>query len=367
MITFLSAGAYNPFIYVYFTELGLNGEQVGWLSSLSPVMTMLLSSLIASYADRKNKRIRIMQISLALAALLIYLMHLPTRFTEIVMMMFLLAVVSSPIMSLAESLIARMAQRYGLNYGGMRLWGSFGFAISALGFGAIWQRVGFKPMFFVAGVLYIPLIVLAGKLEEVPAAKTEERIPFTHLFKDAGLVLLLVATFFSSVSNSLSMTFSGILARSLGGGNFLIGLLIAVGAFAELPVMFFSDRISARLRKINTILISYGLMAVAYIGFMLSPTANILPIWAIMKGLGYGLWITITIRLLIEHSPADWASTAQSLLVACMFGLAPLVAGPVGGWIHDTISPGAVFGLGVITLIMAAGVLIYAALSGKLE
>ena len=36
LIYFVGAGSYMPYLYVYFTELGLNGKQVGWLATLSP-------------------------------------------------------------------------------------------------------------------------------------------------------------------------------------------------------------------------------------------------------------------------------------------------------------------------------------------
>ncbi len=81
LITFLGAGAYAPFIYVYFTELGLTGQQVGWLSILSPVMAMLLATAIASQADRTRRRIRFAQLAMIGSALSVFLLGIPTTFT----------------------------------------------------------------------------------------------------------------------------------------------------------------------------------------------------------------------------------------------------------------------------------------------
>ena len=361
LISFLCAGAYNPFIFVYLSELGLTGQQVGLLASLAPVMTMLLATPLSSLADRNQWRVRLLQASMIGSALIVFLLQFPTVFNEIAVLMLFSAILSSPKMSIADSLIARMAQRNKLNYGGMRLWGSLGFALSALAFGAIWQVFGFKPMFVVGSLLYLPLIFISGKLEEGPVTVKNERKPVSHLFQDRGIVLLLVATFLSGVANSLSMTFGGIYARFLGGGDLLIGMMIAFGAFAELPMMFFSDRISKRLHNANTVIIAYGLMTLAYVGYILVPTAEALPYFSILKGLGYGLWFTGNVRLVTERTPPEWASTAQSLLGVATFGLAPLVAGPLGGLIHDTISPAAVFGLAIVSLVLAALVLWIAA------
>ena len=281
--------------------------------------------------------------------------------------MFVYAIFSSPIMPLSDSLISRMAHRHQLNFGGMRLWGSFGFAVGAVAFGALWQEFGFSPMFLTAALFYIPLIWIAGKLEEGPPPPSEKRVPALLLVKNSGTLLLLLATFFAGISNSLFMTFGGIYARSLGGGDLLIGLMIAFGGLAELPTMFYSNRLANRLGKVNTAILSYGLMAAAYLGYILVSDPNTIPLFSILKGLGYGLWFTVTVRLLIERTPEEWAATAQSLLAVCWFGLSPLVAGPFGGLIHDAISPAAVFGLGIVALILAALVLWFARLRGKLD
>lgn len=366
-VALLSGGSYMPFLFVYLADLGLNGEQIGWLASLSPLMTMLIATPVASLADRKRWRVRIAQIGMAASGVTIFFLHLPTTFTSIAALWFLLAVVSSPIMSIADGLIARMAQRHQLNYGGMRLWGSFGYAVSSLIFGGIWQAVGFKAMFYVASLLYIPLIWIAGKLEEGPEVNREERKPVSVLFRDTGFVLILLATFLAGISNSLAMTFSGIYARWLGGGNLLVGMMIAFSAFAELPSMFFSDRIGKRLRNINTALLSYGLMAAAFLGYILLPNANVLPVFAVVKGLGYGLWMTTTVRLIVKRTPDEWAATAQSLMIVGIFGVAPLIAGPLGGWIHDHYNPAAVFWVGVFGLGLAALVMGLASMRGKLK
>jgi PPP family 3-phenylpropionic acid transporter len=354
LITFIGAGAYNPFVYVYFNELGLSGQQVGWLASLAPIMILLLAPPIASLADRTRRRVLVLQIALLGTGVITYLLHFPSNFGEIAILMLFMAIFSSSTMSVGDSLISRMAQRNNINYGGMRLWGSFGFAIAALVFGGIWQVTGFKPMFLVAALMFLPLIFIAANLEEGPIIPKMERKPVTHLLRDSGVAFLTLATFLSGISNSLFMTFGSIYARSVGAGDLLIGMLIAFGALAELPMMFYSNRIGSRIGKSSSVILAYFLMAAAFAGYIVVPNPNILPFFSILKGLGYGLWYPGTVRILIERTPPEWASTAQSLLGVAMFGLAPLVAGPLGGWIHDAISPGAVFGLAIITLLMAA-------------
>ncbi len=354
LFTFLAAGAYGPFLFVYFTRLGITGQQIGWLSVLSPLMMLFLATPIAAQADRRRWRIRILQVAVAAQGLIWFLLGQTQGFGWITLGMLALAVASSPVMALSESLVARMAQRHGVNFGGLRLWGSFGYAISALGFGAIWGLTGYAPMFVVGPLFLLPLLWLANQLEEPPSSGVQARQPVWDLLRAPGLLVLLMATFLAAISNSLSMTFGGIYARALGGGDLLIGMMIAVSATSEILTMFLSGRILQYLHGTQALRVAYGLMAAGFLGWVFVPTPAALLAFSIIKGLGYGLWITVTVRMTVERTPAARAATAQSFLTISMFGLAPLVAGPVGGWIHDAIGASAVFGLGVVTLGLAA-------------
>ena len=362
---FLSTGSFSPFLYVYYSELGFTGQQVGLLATFFPLMTLLFATPLSSLADRKRWRARMAQITLLGVAVIFFFMQFPRSFAGVAWLMLPMALFFSPVMSLADSLIARMAQRRGLNYGSMRLFGSIGFATSALIFGAIWLRVGFKPMFTVGSLLLIPLIWVTGQLEEGAARDPQERAPLTQLFRDTGLVLLLMGTFLAGIANGLSMTFEGIYVTSLGGTSFLIGLMSAFAAYSELPTMLYGQRIGLKLRGANAVILAFGLSTCAYLGFVLLPNPNIMPIFSVLKGLGFGLFFTNTVRLITERAPAEWASTAQSLMTVGMFGLAPLIAGPLGGWIHDAISPSAVFALGALALVVAALVLGLGEMRGK--
>jgi PPP family 3-phenylpropionic acid transporter len=367
VFSLLMAGSFMPFIYVYFTELGLSGEFVGWLSTMAPVITILFVTFISSIADRFHKRVRIAQIGMLGSAISMLMLHFFTSTTAIVLLMFLYAVFSNPIMALGDGLISRMAKRHGIVYGSMRMWGSLSYSFASLVFGIVWQRLGYGTMFLVTAALYLPLIWVINQVEEGPVIASEKRVPVSVLFRNAGLVLLLLATLLAGMSNSLFLTFGPIFARSLGAKSTLIGMMVAFGGLAELPAMFYNERISDRIGKVNAILLAFILMAAGYLGYIFTKNPIYLPAITIIRGLGYGLWWMATIRLVVDLTPEEWAATAQSLLVVCSFGFSPLIAGPLGGWIHDVINPAAVFGLAILSICLGGIVLLIATMRRKLS
>jgi PPP family 3-phenylpropionic acid transporter len=359
---FIAAGVFAPFINVHFAHLGFSGRQIGLLATLFPVMTLVLATPLSALADRRRWRVRILIGGLAGYALILSLIGVPRTFAALVPLMILLSFFGSPMMSIADSLIARMAARHALNYGSMRLWGSIGFATSSVAFGALWQKLGFRLMFPLAGLFFVPVIWFASQLEEGRATEKRGGRPLSELgpWRDSGLVAILVATFLVGVSNAVAMTFESIYMDHLGGSELLIGMLLAISAFSELPTMRYSRNILEYLRGPKTLLLAYGLYGSAYLGYAFTQSPSILLLLAVAKGLGFGLFFSSTVYLITVRTPEEWSATAQALMSAGMFGLAPLITGPLGGTIWDTIGPSFVFVLASLAVGLAALLITFA-------
>src|SRR5210317_1403265 len=80
LIYFLSTGAFGPFLYVYYAELGLTGQQVGILAIFFPLMTVFFATPLSSLADRKRWRIRMVQSAILIVAVIFFFMQFPRTF-----------------------------------------------------------------------------------------------------------------------------------------------------------------------------------------------------------------------------------------------------------------------------------------------
>lgn len=353
---FAAAGAFVPFLNVYFVELGLNGRQVGWLAALPSLVTLLLVPNFTALADRRRQRRRAVQIALAGVGVALLGLRWPDRFFTLAPLIFLHALCFSPILPLADSITAGMAQRYRLDYGQMRLWGSLGYAISNIATGWVWQQVGYGWMFLTAAMLFLPLIGVVGTLEEIPADEGEDEEserPWWVLGKDRGLVALLAASFLAGVSFTMTITFEGIYMSHLGGGELAIGLLFGLAALFELPTMHYSGALGRRIGRRRVLLISFVLLGSAYLAYTLAATPPQLVLLGILRGLGFGLFFPTGVALAARRT-GKWAATAQAALAAATFGLAPLLANPAGGALFDAVGPASVFRAGAGAVGLAA-------------
>lgn len=355
---------FAPFINVYFVQLGLNNQEIGWLSALLPLATLIFAPLLSAAADRWRWRVLILQLSLVLTLLsfLPFLWPTPT-FTFLLVLMSAQAVMRSPAISLGDTLVTRMAVHHQLNFGNLRLWGSLSFATVAIIGGSLWGEYGYRPMFLVTLLLYMPVVWLAGGLEEGQSeahpAASKMGHPAGGLWRNYPLWVILIANFLAGIGINLTFTFDGVFMHQLGGNGFMVGLMFGLAAFCELPSMQYSQWITQKLAGPRTLILSLIILAIALMGYTHSFTAWHLLLFAAVRGVGFGLFLISTIRLVDELAPAEWASTAQSLRNAGIFGLAALLAGPAGGWLYDTYGPRFMFWVGSFTII-GAGLLVFA-------
>ena len=176
-----TVGLMEPFLNVYYLSLGIDAARIGLLSAVLPLCTLAIAPLVTRLADYTRRRLVFLAVScvgLGAALTLPYWPFFRPTFVGLIAFMALYAVFRSPIVALADSLIASMAQRHALEFGSMRLWGSVVFTFTAVGMGAVSAQTGFSAMFLSAGLMFLPVAFVALLLDE-PRAEKELTTEYT--------------------------------------------------------------------------------------------------------------------------------------------------------------------------------------------
>ena len=358
---------YIPFVNVFFLkqELGFSGRQIGFIAMIAPLMTLTVVIPLSSLADRRRWRIPILMAALGGFGTMIFMLRLPQSFLLLLPFWLVTMLFQTPIMPLADSLIARMALRYKLNYGSMRLWGSIGFALSSATCGVLWERFGSERMFILVGCALFCVLFGAARLEEAPRQQERHaQVSVWGIRHDYGLLVLLLSAFFVGVAFNMSIIFDGIYANSLGGSGLLIGMIFSMAASGELPTMHYRNKIAGLLSGPKTFLLAYGLLLTAFLGYSAAWHPWLLLLTALVKGFGFGLFLSSSIPFISERVPESLSSTVQSFFNASLFGLAPLFAAPLSGEIYERFGPRAVFICASLFMTGAALIMLFAIIRG---
>ncbi len=348
---------YGPFLNVYYTQLGFTGSQIGLLSALSPLMRLSTGPLLSGLADKWRSRKQMLAFAVALAGLGILMLRSAETFASVLPLSLVLSLAFSSTMPLADSMIAQMAVHYRVDYGKLRVWGSLSFALVSIVCGALWKRFGFGAMFPVAAVIFVFVLFVIRFLEEPVTGEQQARPSLRILALDRGLMALFAANFLIGVGEGLYITFSGVYMDQLGGSKLLVGGLFGLSALCELPTMALSGAPARRIGKPVVLGASYAIMGIAFLGYAIARTPEILLLFGMLKGVGYGFYFSMTISLANERAPAAWTSTVQSLLMGLGLGLAPLLTLPLAGWLSDVLGMARIFGVAGVVELLAVLVL----------
>ena len=261
---------------------------------------------------------------------------------------------------MGDTLVVRMAARYQLDYGRLRLWGSLSFALVAILSGLLWQRVGYGPMFFVAGALFLPVAAAAALLDEPVVVKEATRLSVRQFAGDNELMAILGAAVLVGSAIGMDIVFAGIIMERLGGNASMIGLLLGVAAFSELPAMHYGISIARRLGSRSALLIAFAALGLGLAGFALAWSPWHLLLVSVLRGFGFGVFFVGTVQSVDERVPPQWSGSVQAVLNAGVWGFAPLVAGPMSGVLYDAWGIKAVYVAATITVVLAAAVLVAA-------
>jgi PPP family 3-phenylpropionic acid transporter len=257
---------------------------------------------------------------------------------------------------------ARMSE-----YGKIRSWESFTYAIGCLVLGAIFEAYGVRwamPIYALASLVVLAWSFSLGRDAPTHTGAGDGKLgAIGAVFREAPrfwgflLALFLVWTGFNAAWNFISLKIAG-----EGGGPLLIGIGTALGGLIEVPMMRSSSRLQSRfgLRRV------YALGCLIYAtGFLLwgsitNPT--IVSLLTVFEGMAFSLLFTTGVVVVGRLLPSSLYSSGNSVAQMVGFGLGPIIGAGVGGFVYQHAGPTVLY-LGASGLALAGGVTAWFALA----
>ena len=365
---FLVAGTKIPYLPVWLDWRGLSAGEIALITAAPLFLRIIATPVIAFLADRWGNR-RGALIGLAWASFcLLGLLGTMAGFWAILAVTLLLALVTTSIMPLTETVAMEGVRRAGADYGRMRLWGSLSFIVASFAAGLIVERFGAGAVVYVL-VAGGAITVLAAHLLPAPAAQDgsalQRRIvpgDVIALFLERRFLLFLAAVGAVQAAHAVFYTFGVLHWRAQGHSTTVAGMLWAIGVIAEIGLFAFSGAIVARFGAASLI-VAGGLASVGRWLVMAfdPPLAVLLPL-QVLHGLTYGATHLGAVHVMSRIVPPEQAGTAQALYASVTagiaMGLATLLAGAlfphVGGLAYLAMSGLALVGVAAALVLRRA-------------
>jgi len=359
LLTQAAFGICLPFINVYFEhERGLSGREIGILAAVAPLMSLLIAPVWGTAADARGSRLRVLRWAMAGAAGGALLLGLPDLFWPLLLTMGLFTFFQVAIIPLGDGVITAAAAEQKVSYGSLRLWGSIGFALGGLLFGQIGRWLGLRAMFPAYALLMLLALPVMWRMVSHEPPPTGKRGRTLVLLRDRPLALFLFVAGLAATGITAGYMFLHVFLGTLGANTELMGMVSAVGAMAEVPFMLWGGRLIQKRGAPLVFAAGMALFAIGWGLYALLQVPGLALLIQLVNGAAMGLLWPAGVVYVAQRAPAGQTATAQSLLGAVMYGMAPLVATQLAGGIFDAAGARTVLGGAAGTMVI--GILLFA-------
>lgn len=348
---FVLSGTHLPFFPVWLRAIGLDPSWIGAIIAVPAVTRFTVLPVIIGLAERRHALRGAMMVSASAAALgfaLLGTQHLPL---SVFLIYVVICCLWTPLVPLTDAYALRGVQRYGLNYGRLRLWGSAAFIVGTLFCGILVDIVPPARLIWIivaGGILGAAASFFLQPIGQAPRAKGTAQ-DGRRLLRDGSFVCIILAAALVQGSHAAFYAFSAIDWRSRGLDGVTVGGLWAIGVVAEIIVFALSPRIT--LAPTMLVAIGAAVAVLRWVTMALEPPLAVLAIVQVGHGFSFGLTQVGTMALLVRHVPAQMTARGQGYYAAAsgiIGSVTSMLSGPIyaryGQGIYDVMAVMALLG-----------------------
>ncbi|MBK9603514.1 MAG: MFS transporter [Anaerolineales bacterium] len=334
-----------PFINLFYVSIGFNGKQIGFISSTSAIVGMLVSPLWVSEVKKRPQARNILQAALILGGIGYYAIGLQSLFPLIIIIVFLHALAASGIAPLSDSMAVTVSQESGSGYGSVRVWGSLGWIVTVLSSGWLTARYGFIAAFIGVAVMWLiaasliffiqPRFFSSRQISTQP--KPNLRVALQYIWQDKVLRGFAFALIVIGFFNNGVLQFENVFLSELGATKQIISVAGILSAVVEIPFMIYSDKIVQRVGAHRLLLVALSMTIFMRLSVLTLPSIITIMVVRFIGGVAFSFYTISFIKLISSRTQPTETGTVLAIFSVTLAGLVNIVASPVSGAIFDVI------------------------------
>jgi PPP family 3-phenylpropionic acid transporter len=351
---FASLGALVPFWSLYLEFLGFSKVEIGQLVAALMAPKIFAPYIWGWFADHSQKRISIIGYA-SLGAVLSYSLALwLTGYVELALISSVFGFFWHAALPQFEAVTMDHLGEDAHHYSRIRVWGSIGFILMAMGLPAILdgEHIAYLPYVVLAALVLIFLMTVG--MRDFPREELGEHLSVKNTLKRPDVMALLVACFLQLVSHGPYYTFFTIYVQDYGYSLDLAGQLWALGVFAEVILFLWMHRLLVRFTAANLLQLSILLTALRWmLTAMFVDSLPVLLFSQLLHAASYGLFHASAIHMIYSMFPGRLQGRGQALYASFSFGLGGAVGALFSGYAWESWGASWSFGLAAMVSLLA--------------
>lgn len=263
---FAVVGSLAPFLGLYLTDIGYTAEAIGAVNAVLMGTKVVAPNIWAWISDYTGRRLRVITLGSFLAMIFFAALLQWQSFGSVIIITFCYSFFWNAVLSQFDALTIHYLRRDSHRYSQVRLWGSVGFIISVTGLGWLFDTVAISYLMPIILVLLLCTWCSCLSLQEAPTAPHNRRKDqWLTMLKQRPVIALLVVIFLWQFSFGAYYAFFSLYLEGFGYSRTQIGLLWALGVFAEIVLFLFVHRIMAKIGAAQLLILSLMLTALRWL------------------------------------------------------------------------------------------------------
>lgn len=267
-LVYMGDTQYGSYIPLYLDSLGYDSAKIGAILAIAPMVSMAFQPVWGIISDRARFKNMVLAVMLVGASITFALIPTTRRYLSMLLLFIILFnIFRSSTHGVTDAIALEYLDSVNGKYGPVRMCATIGYAVMSIITGAL-AAIRLENIFWLFAVPSIAAALLL--LFALPKVKGHYRqgakISVRSLLKQKELLMLVgIGLLFQSTSGFYYSFYSLYFTNDLGGSRALLGIIVSMSAFAELPFLIISDKLVNRFGVKNLMLTACFVGAVRWI------------------------------------------------------------------------------------------------------
>lgn len=332
---------FTSFFQLYLQDIGMSQSEIGALMAIGPFVSLFANPFWGYLGDRMQN-VRFVLLTMMIGTLvLVQIVFNVENYTLIYIVMTCFFFFQTPMFAQSSTLILNYIDGTTYKFGGFRLYGSLGWALTAVVAGPVIDQLGVPRIGIVFTALLLVAILLMLVLppqERLSGGaapinwKTLKQIGSNLYF--IGFIILGVLV---AIPNMMNSTFLSLYVIELGGSKSMVGWAVFASSIFEAVLFLLFDRF---LRKKVSFMIGWlAIVSLLFTFRWLLMAEAVSPMQVIfiqlLHAVTFGGYFYVGTQLTMMFVPNAFRSTGQALYTMTWSGVSGVIAGFLGGWLFQ--------------------------------
>jgi MFS transporter, PPP family, 3-phenylpropionic acid transporter len=345
---FATLGVLLPYWGLYLLALGFEPARIGELAAIPQATKLVAPNLWGWLADRTGWRMRMVRWACLAAALSFAGVYAAgNSYAGLALVGLLFSFFWNAALPQFEAVTLNHLGEQVHRYSQVRLWGSVGFIVAAVGVGFLVQDwgVGIVPAVLLG--LFVALWLNSLLVPDWPDAPlVQAAAPLGRVLRQPAVIAFFTTCFLNQAAHGPYYGFFSLYLETYGYSREFIGLLWGLGVTVEVGMFLLMHRLLPRFGPRQLMLAALALAALRWL--LIGHFARELPILLFAQTLhafSFGVFHAVSMHLTHQFFPGSLQGRGQALYSSLSFGAGNAVGSLAAGYLWQGLGPAALFDL----------------------